>query len=287
MSDQSPSNNLKWFTTIARYLILFSIIGVIAYKLIITPIQLNIDFLALLSLTLALFSVGLSALFYFKTTETSNAFYDNTLKYTKDIAEFLVRIESGFGERLKHLDEGYTRMQDKVMPTIPNEDVGKLQEKLQKREQELNQNVQDRDKLINELVTSSKLEGKRKEEFLSELAKRNTEFVNARKQIETLSNEIQALKQFEVIFDPERLKRKVSKYILGVVLHKLNLPANTVFPSRIIALRWTKNLEALNKDFIHDMKRLEFVNDEGNLTEDGILFISETIKNNIEEDIPF
>ena len=98
MSDSSSSNNLKWFSTISKYLILLSFSGVLAYKLIITPFQLTIDFLALLSIALALFSVGLSATFYFKATETSNAFYDNTFKYTKEIAELLVRIESGFGE---------------------------------------------------------------------------------------------------------------------------------------------------------------------------------------------
>jgi hypothetical protein len=78
-----------------------TLVGVVAYKIyIIPPTSLSIDFPTLLSLLLALFSVALSALFYFKATDTSNAFYDNTYKFTKDIAELLVKMESGFGERL-------------------------------------------------------------------------------------------------------------------------------------------------------------------------------------------
>jgi len=71
------------------------------------PLTMTMDTSTLLSLLLALFSVALSALFYFKATDTSNAFYDNTYKFTKEIAELLVKIESGFGEKLRHLDEGY------------------------------------------------------------------------------------------------------------------------------------------------------------------------------------
>ena len=78
---------------------LIALISCVCYKLLVTAFQLVADFPALMSLLLALFSVALAALFYFKATETSNTFYDNTYKFTKDIAGLLVRMESGFGER--------------------------------------------------------------------------------------------------------------------------------------------------------------------------------------------
>ena len=101
-----------WKTTKCFVVILAS--TVIAYKIAITPFNLVFDFPALLALLLALFSVFLAALFYFKTTETSSAFYDNTYKFTRDIAELLVKIESGFGEKLRHLDESYYHMREKI-----------------------------------------------------------------------------------------------------------------------------------------------------------------------------
>ncbi len=61
-----------------------AIVGVVSYKIYLTPVELTVDFPMLLSLLLALFSVGLAALFYFKATETGNTFYDNTYTFTKD-----------------------------------------------------------------------------------------------------------------------------------------------------------------------------------------------------------
>jgi len=52
-----------------------------------------------------MFSVALSALFYFK-QPTNNAFYDNTYKFSKDIAELLVRIESDSGNASGILTRG-------------------------------------------------------------------------------------------------------------------------------------------------------------------------------------
>ncbi|OQB81233.1 MAG: hypothetical protein BWX88_04318 [Planctomycetes bacterium ADurb.Bin126] len=60
---------------------------------------------------LALFAIGMSVAFYFKTTDSSNQFYDNIYNFTQKTSEILGRIEERFGERLKHLDEGYGRIQ--------------------------------------------------------------------------------------------------------------------------------------------------------------------------------
>lgn len=51
-------------------LILVSVISVKIYQ---TPLEFKVDFPTLLSLLLAMFSVALAALFYFKATDTSNA----------------------------------------------------------------------------------------------------------------------------------------------------------------------------------------------------------------------
>ena len=107
---KTSSNNLPWWV---KSIALLAVTGVFCYKVIQTPINMQFDFPSFLALLLALFSVGLAAMFYFKATDSSNAFYDNTYKYTRDIAELLVRIESGFGEKLRHLDEAYTGMQDR------------------------------------------------------------------------------------------------------------------------------------------------------------------------------
>lgn len=71
--------------------------GVLIYRLATAPFSIDLtgfNFNDLLALLLALFSIGLSVAFYFKATETSNEFYDNTYRFTKDISEILGRIEA-------------------------------------------------------------------------------------------------------------------------------------------------------------------------------------------------
>ncbi|TOH64776.1 hypothetical protein CGI76_24340, partial [Vibrio parahaemolyticus] len=88
---------LVW-TRAKAFCLCFTVVA-LSVKLYSTDIELKMDVPTFLSIVLALFSVGLSAIFYFKATDTSNKFYDNSYKYTKDVAQLLVKIESGFGER--------------------------------------------------------------------------------------------------------------------------------------------------------------------------------------------
>jgi hypothetical protein len=102
---------LTWF---AMKLAIIILLGVGAWRLAWVSFNIdlsNFEFSDLLAMILALFAVGMSVAFYFKTTDSSNQFYDNIYNFTQKTSEILGRIEERFGERLKHLDEGYGRMQ--------------------------------------------------------------------------------------------------------------------------------------------------------------------------------
>lgn len=73
----------------------------------------DFSFTDLVSLFLAVSSVALSALFYFKADESSRTFYTHTYKFTKDVSEMLGRIDSGFGEKLRAIDQGYIGLSQK------------------------------------------------------------------------------------------------------------------------------------------------------------------------------
>ena len=134
MTELDNKNITKTETSIwdyAKSLSLVVVVVAISIKLCSSDMELKMDVPTFLSIALALFSVGLSAIFYFKATDTSNKFYDNSYRYTKDVAQLLVKIESGFGERLKKLDEGYLSMKEEIqkMPTysVKGEDSLKLE----------------------------------------------------------------------------------------------------------------------------------------------------------------
>jgi len=100
------------FLTTARVkdILIIALIIIISWKLLNSDITINIKefgFSDLISLILAIFAMSLSIAFYFKANETSNLFYDNVYKFTKDTSEILGRIEAGFGEKLRHINEGY------------------------------------------------------------------------------------------------------------------------------------------------------------------------------------
>ena len=149
------------------------------------------DFSDLLSLTLAIFSIGLSVAFYFKATDTSNKFYDNTYKFTKEISEILGRIEAGFGERLRHLDEGYSGLVDKfdgnsVQDKTDDIEAAKLE--LEEEKKKIEKEVEEKDQILETLLRKAKVNDTEKAKILSELKEKEQE-------ISSLSNEMRYLKR--------------------------------------------------------------------------------------------
>lgn len=168
------------------------LVGVCAYKICSTPTTLTVDFPTLLSLLLALFSVGLSALFYFKATETSNAFYDNTYKFTKDIAELLVKIESGFGERLRNLDEGYSSMRNYLQntPNRQSDAVEETKQKLETEQQEIEKVLAERHEIVQRLVEQSHLQEEEKAKVLTQLKEKEDELAEAQHEVSKLNKRL-------------------------------------------------------------------------------------------------
>ncbi len=151
----------------------------------------NFSFSDLLSLTLAIFAIALSVAFYFKATDTSNKFYDNTFKFTKDISEILGRIEAGFGERLKHLDEGYSGLRDKFDGGITNsEELDSTKKELEEEKQKLEKEVNEKDEILSSLMKKAKLSETEKDEVISSLKSKEHEILNLTKELHFLKREI-------------------------------------------------------------------------------------------------
>lgn len=141
----------SWFKFIVG--LLFSIL--IVYKLAISDLSFDFSkfyFNALLSLLLAIFAIGLSVAFYFKATDTSNLFYDNTYKFTKEISEISGRIEAGFGERLRHLDEGYSGLVNKFDKGHREQNIKETKEESEKEKQKLKSEIEERNKILNRFI---------------------------------------------------------------------------------------------------------------------------------------
>ena len=141
-----------------RDVVILIFFGVMSFKLFSIDLMLNIEefgFTDLLSIVVAFFAIGLSVAFYFKATDTSNRFYDNSYVFTKDVSEILGRMEAGFGERLRHLDEGYSGIRDKF-DRLPF-DSAKALEDIEKENEEIKKKEAEQRKTLEELAQKAHL----------------------------------------------------------------------------------------------------------------------------------
>lgn len=173
-----------------RDFIICLVLIVLAVK--VSQIDVKIDFAGfnftdLLSMLLAFFATALSAAFYFKANESSNVFYNNTYKFTKDVSEILGRIEAGFGERLKHIDESYVGLSNK----IDKFDVGKAREEQRKEEEHIKDQEVKRDELVLSLMERAKIAGEEKAELLDKLHSYTAELERSREELRLLQEKIE------------------------------------------------------------------------------------------------
>ncbi len=174
---------------ILRDVLLVALIAIVGWKLVTAELKIDLaafGFSDLLALILALFSVGLSIAFYFKATDTSNQFYDNTYRFTKEMSEMLGRIEAGFGEKLKHLDEGYSGIRERFdrMPAyaqVTNADVKKEEEEIRQKEHE-------QKALLEDLAKKAKLAEHEKKALFANLAQKSEELDQARMELRRMQN---------------------------------------------------------------------------------------------------
>lgn len=179
---EAPTNarirdRLAWFAVLAGGALVLAA----AWRLITMPadaIKMEFQFSDLLSLLLALFAVGMSAAFYFRSTQDSNTFFANSYKFTRDVAEILGRIESGFGERLRHLDEGYVSMANR-MDALPTE-LRKAEQGLKQKEDSLAAHEEERDAMVREALAASDAE---REELARALAAKDEEVLRLRREV--------------------------------------------------------------------------------------------------------
>lgn len=255
----------------------------------------NFDFIALLSTLLALFSVGLSAIFYFKATETSNNFYNNTFKFTKDIADLLIRIESGFGERLKSLDEGYTSMRS-IMTSSKSVSVEKTKEKIEFEENELIKIQAERTKLIDDLLGKANLEHEERIKIQETLKDKEEESKKLQFELTRLNKRLFAERMNKRDFknsiaDDERsgasgrdfLENYIKRRIIPRIKKEYNIDTlDSVIPiSEIISYFNNKYWKNGESSFTMDMIKYGYFMPDDGLTLDGARHIQKLIMDSI------
>lgn len=224
------------------------------------------DFSDLLSLFLAIFSISLAVLFYLKATDTSNVFYDNTYRFTKDVSEILGRVEAGFGERLRHLDEGYTGLKSAV-EKLPF-DRAKAEEEIKEEEEQLQKVEQERAELIESLAKRAQLQEEEKRSLFSRLEEQDKELIGARRELHFLRrrlHEAEAVDEDLIRRIPSQIRHMLDKAILPNLRDEISHGA----PMRIVNRRFNALREELPLRFFEELKEFGIVDSDGDLTRMG------------------
>jgi hypothetical protein len=158
--------------------------GVILYKIATSNLSFeasSLDTTDVLSIVLAIFAVALSVMFYFKGSEESSKFYNNSYQFTKEISELLGRIEAGFGEKLRHIDDGYSTIGKRLDDALALR--AKASERLKEEEEEVESASIDRDKIISALLEKANVSEEEKQRIRTELEEKEKELAYARMQV--------------------------------------------------------------------------------------------------------
>ncbi|HDI3270754.1 TPA: hypothetical protein PMC30_002212 [Vibrio cholerae] len=278
MSENKVTNGGSTLWDWVKAISTIVVVGVISYKIYLTPMSLTVDFPTLLSLLLALFSVGLAALFYFKATETSNTFYDNTYNFTKDIAQLLIKIESGFGEKLRNLDEGYAAMRSQLQSTpYKNGDTEETKQKIKGEKQEIEKVIEERNKIVSNLLERSQLEKEEKEKILAELAEKEKELETSQRELNRMNKRlfIERIKGWE---SRDNFESGLERYTFSRIINEIGIERILNLSPIGIKRKVDEILNNVPHQYIDDLERHGYF--DNGITSDGVEFIRELARKN-------
>lgn len=259
---------------ILRDMLIVALIAIFGWKLLTAELKIDLaafEFTDFLALILALFSVWLSVAFYFKATEASNQFYDNTYRFTKEMSEMLGRIEAGFGEKLRNLDEGYSGIRERfdrmpVYPHVTNADV-------KKEEDEIRQKEQEQKALLEDLAKKAKLAEHEKKTLFANLEQMGEELDQARMELRLLQSS--SHRSSEDI----NVRRSLLRYIAARLKEgNSDLFSKGAQPPGFLRKTFEEIMPTLPVEAIRDLKRFGLLDENNKLTRDAAMRLQIELK---------
>lgn len=281
----AAASKLRSVTSGALRFSLIILFAVVAWRIAWSNFSLDLskfDFSDLLAMILALFAIGMSVAFYFKSTDSSNQFYDNIYNFTQKTSEILGRIEERFGERLKHLDEGYGRIQSQFdgISRSPGEIEQKVKEtegKQEKEKEKLEETNKEMQQLMETLAQRAKLEQQEKEEFYAKMQKLESEKDMAQKRIREIEEDRNQMRHQLMIMEEgimEETPELHHPFILDIVHHpEMRLLLREGAPLHIMQKRFRSFLSKLPEEYLERLQDSGILNKRNEVTPAGVMLL--------------
>ncbi|MBD8254442.1 hypothetical protein IFT96_03595 [Pseudomonas fluorescens] len=261
-------NRRLWWDVVTGLCVVILFVAA-AIKLFSGDIKFSVDFPTLLSLLLAFFSVGLSALFYFKATESSNSFYDNTYKFTTDISQLLARMDSGLGEKMNLLENRYGDLKDFMRSgSYGSNDTEAASDQINTEKAELEKVVKEKDTIIAQLIESSNLDEAEKDKIRAELDVKDSkikellfevELLRSKRDWNTFSEASKSLSSDKDLSSKLNVPTRVIGYARKTALPRLEAEPHDILNFSQFSNLFSKKAKYLNEMFLADLERLGFI----------------------------
>jgi hypothetical protein len=260
--------DIRISTGTIKDLVAVALLVIVSWKLISADFTFtfeNIKTSDLLSVLLALFAIGLSVSFYVKANEVSNMFYDNMYKFTKDNSELLGRMEAGFSEQLRHLDQGYTGLKDKF-DKLPI-DLGETREKVADEKAEVKKLKSEKNELLNELASRANLQEEEKEQLFTRLRESEFRLNKADKEMRRLQHKIRDADDEDSTIDGVLVR--AIKHTQRKVIGMLDIDDINAATDEEIFSSWNLIKDELPRVYVKDLRKGGAVNGDFQLTAKG------------------
>jgi hypothetical protein len=294
MSEDIPKPSLfdeatakfKSVTSGAIRLALIVLFTVVAWRIAWSNFSLDLskfDFSDLLAMILALFAMGMSVAFYFKSTDSSNQFYDNIYNFTQKTSEILGRIEERFGERLKHLDEGYGRIQSQFdgASRSPKEIEMKVKEtegKEEKEKEKLEETNKAMQQLMEKMTQRARLEEREKEEFYAKLQELESEKNTAQMRIREIEEDRNQMRHQLMMMEEGLMEESPEILHHPLIMDMIHHPEmrellHAGAPAQIVQRHSRRFMDRLPKEHLEMLRDEGVINRKNEITPAGVILL--------------
>lgn len=260
--------------TIKDFLII-ALIATIAWKLVSADLSFSFDGIKtndLLSFFLALFAIGVSIAFFVKANQVSNMFYDNMYKFTKDNSELLGRMEAGFSEQLRHLDQGYSGLSNKF-DKLPF-DLGKTEEKVEGKKATVKKSKKEIHDAWNTLAEKANLPIDEKEDLFSKLRQSEKQMIDAQVELKRLQRRLQTSRNInESTVMNGGLSFKAIEYTAKKVMRLLDPESTDLATDGELANAWSVIKGKISPIYLKDLRAAGMIDSSNNLNQKGLKFL--------------
>lgn len=252
--------NLNEVIRIIREIAVICVVLLVGYRVIDSDFSINLGTLSatdIVALLLALFAVGLSAAFYFKSSDSSNNFYDNMHKFTKDTSVILGQLT----EKLNSVDKGQLEVKTRFDRLYNNGGFSESEvlnkEKEKEKEKLVAQNREDLKSTLESLLDKHKINDKERVAFKQQLEQKESQLSESLAQLsefksEQRANILRRVKQHSTFRFRQQLKKEIFSFEIIIEQLLRSYPSSSKFKDDLVQLGFIDDTDASTVEDLTD-----------------------------------